>query len=157
MSNKKSQKIFYENLNNHLDRHPATIKEIKFFGTANSFDEHSTPTTIDKCSSPKFLRTQSFGILSPKSQIKFFGNAKNRNSNTKDYNAVSDSNERLYSRSVSSSKTTLTQVREIFEESCDYDVAESRGLERLKRLRNRFRKSSFSVESNTNGYGSSER
>lgn len=159
-SNKKSQQIFYKNLNN---RHPTTIKETKFFGTTNSFDEHSMQKTFVKCDSPKFFRTQSFGILSPKSQVKFFANTKNKNSNSKDNNnsrSVSDSDERINSRSGNGSEgsvSTLAQVQEIFDESCDFDVGEARGIERLKRLRCRFRKSSFSVESNVSGTGRNKR
>lgn len=157
-SNKKSQQIFYKNLNN---RQPTTIKETKFFGTTNSFDEQSTQKTMVKCDSPKFFRTQSFGILSPKTQMKFFANGKSKNSNFKDSSkSVSDSDERTSSRSGNyseSSVSTLAQVQEIFDESCEFDVGEVRGLERLKRLRCRFRKSSFSVESNVSGTGSNKR
>lgn len=157
-SNKKSQQIFLKNLNN---RHPTTIKEMNFFGTTNSFDEQKP---LAKCDSPKFFRTQGFGIPSPKSQIKFFANGKNKNTNFLKENSastsVSDSDDRLNSRSGNcseSSVSTLAQVQEIFDESCDFDVGEVRGLERLKRLRCRFRKSSFSVESNVSGNGRNKR
>ncbi len=154
-SSKKSQQIFYKNLNN---RHPTTAKETKFFGTTNSFDEQAT---LVKCDSPKFFRTQSFGIPSPKSQLKFFANVKSKNLNAKDNcNSVSDSDEKTSSRSKScsdSSSNTLAQVQEILDESCVFDAGEVRGLERLKRLRGRFRKSSFSVESNVNGTGKNKR
>lgn len=155
---KKSPKLSYKSL---IKRHPTTIKETKFFGTTNSFDEHSTQQSPFKCESPKFFRTQSFGIMSPKSQIKFFANLKSKNSITKDNSAsVSDSDERTNSRSGNcseSSVSSLAQVNEIFDESCEFDVSELRGLERLKRLRCRFRKSSFSVESNVNGNGRNKR
>lgn len=157
MSTKKSPKVSYKNSNN---RHPTTNKEMKFFGTTNSFDEHSTQKSLVKCDSPKFFRTQSFGILSPKSQIKFFANVKSKNSISKDSTSVSDSDERTNSRSGNWSETSvssLAQVNEIFDESCEFDVGEVRGLERLKRLRCRLRKTSFSVESNHNGPGRNKR
>lgn len=139
------------------NRHPPAMKEIKIYGMA-SLDEQST---VEKCDSPKFFRTQSFGILSPKSKIKFFENVKNKHLSSGNSSAtVSDSDERINSRSVSSSKSsvrTLSQVQEIFDESCEYDVGEVRGLERLKRLRCRFRKTSFSVESNSNSNRRNER
>lgn len=44
-----------------------TKKEIKFFGTAISFDEPSTKQNNSiKCAAPKFFRTQSFAVLSPR-------------------------------------------------------------------------------------------
>lgn len=148
-----------QNLNKRLDRHPITLKEIKF-GTANSFDEHATSNSIQelfgKCKSLKFLRTQSFGMPSPKTQRKGFDSIQNMNSNLVDScssASVGDSSEQLNSRSFSSSKSsvsTLSQVQEIIYES-EFDVGEVRGLERLKRLRCRYRKASFSVESNDIG------
>lgn len=149
-STKKSQQIFYKTLNK---QHPATIEKTKFFETTNSFDEHSTQKSMVKCDSPKFFRSQSFGILSPKSQIKFFAYVKNKNSNSKDKccSDSSESDQRRNARGRNSSDScasTLAQVNEIFDESCELDVGEVRGLERLQRLRNRFRKTSFSVESN---------
>lgn len=151
-SKKKNQK--------NDNRHSPSIKEIKIYGMS-SMDEHSSQKKSEKCDSPKFFRTQSFGILSPKSQIKFFGNVKNKHFDFGDRSATaSDSDERINSRSVSSSKNsvrTLTQVQEILDESCEYDVGELRGLERLKRLRSRFRKTSFSVETNFNSNRSNAR
>lgn len=60
--------------NFYTERRPMTTKEIKFFGTAISFDEQmAMKATAPRCS-PKFLRTQSFGVLSPKSnRRKLFG------------------------------------------------------------------------------------
>lgn len=57
-----------------------TKKEIKFFGTAVSFDEPSTKQNNSiKCASPKFFRTQSFAVLSPRmSRNKRFVGSKNR-------------------------------------------------------------------------------
>lgn len=156
-TNNKSQKIVYKNCNH---RQPTTIKETKFFGTTNSFDEQSK--TLVKCDSPKFFRTQSFGILSPKSQMKFFASVKSKNLKSKERSvSVGDSDEKISSRCGScldnGSVGTLAQVREIFDENSDFDVAEVRGLERLKRLRSRYRKGSLSMESNSNATGRSKR
>lgn len=53
--------------NKSCERRPMTKKEIKFFGTAISFDEPSTKQNNSiKCAAPKFFRTQSFGVLSPR-------------------------------------------------------------------------------------------
>lgn len=53
--------------NKTCERRPMTKKEIKFFGTAISFDEPSTKQNNSiKCAAPKFFRTQSFGVLSPR-------------------------------------------------------------------------------------------
>lgn len=136
------------------------MKETKFFGTANSIDEPINNAMV-KCNSPKFFRTQSFGILSPKSQLKFFANVKRKNLNQKDNSSSTNVlDERMSSRSghcSESSVSTLSQVQDIFDESYDFDSGEVRGLERLKRLRGRFRKSSVSVESNVSGTGANKR
>lgn len=71
------------NQNQHISggRRPTTRKEIKFFGTALSLDEEMTIRSTIKCNaSPKFMRTQSFGMLSPKSGRKLLrGRDKNSN------------------------------------------------------------------------------
>lgn len=66
--------------NKTCERRPMTKKEIKFFGTAVSFDERSTKQNNSiKCASPKFFRTQSFAVLSPRmSRNKRFVGSKSR-------------------------------------------------------------------------------
>lgn len=83
MANRKTTPI-------HCDRRPMTRKEIKFFGTALSFDEEMAMVSSNKGNaSPKFLRTQSFGMLSPKPGRKFF-RSRDKNSNY-DYGAMATS------------------------------------------------------------------
>lgn len=63
------------------ERRPMTRKEIKFFGTTLSFDEEAAIGSPTKTvGSPKFLRTQSSGMLSPKTGRQFF-RSRDKNSN----------------------------------------------------------------------------
>lgn len=82
--------------NLYCDRRPMTRKEIKFFGTAVSFDEEMATKTAAK-NSPKFMRTQSFGMLSPKPGRKLF-RSRDKNSN--------------YNYSVSGSANSLSSLSE---------------------------------------------
>lgn len=69
--------------NIYCDRRPMTRKEIKFFGTAISFDEEMAAAMAAKgiITTPKFLRTQSSAsMLSSKTGRKFF-RSRDKNSN----------------------------------------------------------------------------
>lgn len=134
-------------------RPPMTHKEIKFFGT--SFDEQSSQNAQKKCKSPKFFRTQSFGVLSPKTPKKMFGNnnvEKKFNFN----NSIKNSSESICSSSRSSccsvnssniSVSTLSNVNDIIDENNEFVVVnDGRVIDRIRRLRHRLRKSSISVE-----------
>lgn len=75
--------------NIYCDRRPMTRKEIKFFGTAISFDEEMAAAMAAKgiTTTPKFFRTQSSSMLSPKTGRKFF-RGRDKNSNY-DYGSAS--------------------------------------------------------------------
>lgn len=97
--------------NIYCDRRPMTRKEIKFFGTAISFDEEMAAAMAAKgiITTPKFLRTQSSAsMLSPKTGRKFF-RGRDKNSNY-DYGSASvgatpkSSYENLSNRSRSTAK-----------------------------------------------------
>lgn len=96
----------------HGNRRPTTCKEIKFFGTALSFDEEATKGVPNNKgnASPKFLRTQSSGMLSlsPKPGRKLF-KMRDKNSNF-DYGAMSarSSSESVCNRGRSMNPTNRT-------------------------------------------------
>lgn len=72
-----------ENMYSNTERRPMTTKEIKFFGTAISFDEQMQKKSIKKPNSPKFLRTQSSSVLSPKlNRSKLFSSSGSRDKNS---------------------------------------------------------------------------
>lgn len=147
-------------------RPPMSRKEIKFFGTT-SFDEApSSPNSpSNKCKSPKFFRTQSFGVLSPKTSKKLLASIKDRNSN---YNSTTITSSPLvktvagstdtinssYSSvcgSCSSNSSSLSvntlSVHDSIDENNEFVVSsEGKVFDRLKRLRQRMRRSSISVE-----------
>lgn len=146
-------------------RPPMSRKEIKFFGTT-SFDEapSSTNSPSNKCKSPKFFRTQSFGVLSPKTSKKLLASIKDRNSNYSTTSTTSSS-----SKTVAGSTETISSSHSSFGGSCSTNssnlsvntlsvhdsidennefvvVSEGKVFDRLKRLRHRLRRSSISVE-----------
>lgn len=143
-------------------RPPMSRKEIKFFGTT-SFDEaQSSPNSpSSKCKSPKFFRTQSFGVLSPKTSKKLLASIKDRNSN---YSTMITSSPSV--KTVTGSTDTITSscssfggsnssnvsvntlsVHDSIDENNEFVVAsEGKVFDRLKRLRQRMRRSSISVE-----------
>lgn len=81
---KKSEIIMANNKPDNVygERRPMTRKEMKFFGTAVSFDEEMANgmQSSKGVPSPKFFRTQSFGMLSPKTGRIFF-RSRDKNSN----------------------------------------------------------------------------
>lgn len=124
-------------------------KEIKYFG--NSFDEQATQNAQKKCQSPKFFRTQSFAVLSPKLSKKMCGSEKKFNYSQ----SVKSSSESICSISTrssccsvnSSNISSLSNVNDIIDENNEFVVVnEVRVFDRLKRLRHRLRKSSISAE-----------
>lgn len=146
--------------NVYCDRRPMTRKEIKFFGTAVSFDEEmASSMTARNIASPKFLRTQSFGMLSPKSGRMFFRN-RDKNSNY-DYNgcasgsvSVKSSTESLNRSRPARAASTLKLVHESSTEmdTCDIDdgevVVRIEKRNRLIRMRmSRLRSRSCSTDS----------
>lgn len=146
-------------------RPPMSRKEIKFFGTT-SFDEapSSANSPANKCKSPKFFRTQSFGVLSPKTSKKLLASIKDRNSNysttitsSPSVKMVTGSTDTINSShssfggSCSSNSSNVSvntiSVHDSIDENNEFVVAsEGKVFDRLKRLRQRMRRSSISVE-----------
>lgn len=144
-------------------RSPMSRKEIKFFGTASFDDAPSSPNSpSNKCKSPKFFRTQSFGVLSPKTSKKLLASIRDRNSNysttiTPSVKAVAGSTDTINSSHSSfggscSSNSSIVSVNTLsvhdsIDENNEFVVAsEGKVFDRLKRLRQRMRRSSISVE-----------
>lgn len=104
--------------NRSCDRRPMTRKEIKFFGTAISFDEPSTKQNNSiKCASPKFFRTQSFGVLTPRmSRNKRFLSSRscssgyNRDDDTTDDNGAASAGGSIVQRDNNFNYNTLDCV-----------------------------------------------
>lgn len=160
-------KMYHQEKCNNRMRPPMSRKEIKFFGTT-SFDEApSSPNSpSNKCKSPKFFRTQSFGVLSPKTSKKLLASIKDRNSNysttitsssTSSVKTVAGSTDTINSShssfggSCSSNSSNVSvntlSVHDSIDENNEFVVAsEGKVFDRLKRLRQRMRRSSISVE-----------
>lgn len=110
------------NGNVYTERRPMTTKEIKFFGTAISFDEQMGKKSIGKPKSPKFLRTQSSGVLSPKlNRSKLFS-----------------TNSSSVGRDKNSNYTTLNYLTKAssisMEKACNINCADTRNQARVNKL-----------------------
>lgn len=90
-------------------RRPTTRKAIKFFGTAISFDEQLTMRSNSiKHSAAKFIRTQSFGVLSPKKSLyKRITKAKHH-TNCEEYKDDTATTSQLFPSSISSLPSSST-------------------------------------------------
>lgn len=175
------------------NRFPKTTKEISFFGALNFADRSkhaasvdtvpvvvATPTTpLSKCRSPKFFRTQSFAILSPKLSRKFFHNNNNDGSTSGSVPAISGGSLRmnrlthslknfareksqhilpqpavatnLKSATSSVGSNCYLSEAEIIDENCEFIVEKQTKApcERVEIWRQHMRRASISMEENS--------